>query len=300
MSDPIFSELAPCSVCPRNCNVDRYEAVGFCRTGAKLKMNLSQLHFGEEPIITGTKGSGTIFLSNCNLRCRYCQNYTISDFGYGTEISCDEMIHVLFSLQDKGAHNVNFVTPSHFTPQLRFVIQQAKRDGLRIPIIWNTNAYEKVEVLRSLEGLVDIYLPDLKYAAGVIAKKYSYAADYPIVARNAIKEMHRQVGKIVMDNNLAVRGMIIRLLVLPAKLAGIRESLYWIAEEIGTDAYISIMGQYYPTHEALQYPVLQQPVLPEDYSEIVNLVADLGFDNGFIQDLGSQADWTPRFKSEGI
>jgi putative pyruvate formate lyase activating enzyme len=295
MTDSQFPEYQHCTLCPRNCGVNRYETTGYCHSTANLKMNVAQLHFGEEPPISGTKGSGTIFLSNCNLQCVFCQNYQISDFGQGKEISLETLVQMMLDLQNKGAHNINFVTPTHFTPHLRQAIIEARKAGLHIPIVWNSNAYEKVETLKTLEGLVDIYLPDLKYAAGILSYKYSAAKDYPAMARSAIQEMHRQAGNLVYTNGIASRGLIIRLLVLPNHLAGIRESLYWIHENLGPDTYISLMGQYYPTHKALEFKEINRSITPDEYNEIAELVSDLGFVNGFIQDIGSTSDWTPKF-----
>jgi putative pyruvate formate lyase activating enzyme len=295
MTEPLFTEYQNCLICPRNCGINRYETTGYCKSTANLKMNVAQLHYGEEPPISGTRGSGTIFLSNCNLRCVFCQNYLISDFGQGKEISSESFIQTMLDLQSKGAHNINFVTPTHFTPNLKLAIMEARNGGLIIPIVWNSNAYEKVETLKTLEGLVDIYLPDLKYAAGIFADKYSAAKDYHIISRSAILEMHRQVGNLIQIDDIATKGMIIRLLVLPNRLAGIRESLYWIHENIGPETYISLMGQYYPTHHASEFPEINRCIMPEEYQEITGLVSDLGFVNGFIQDCGSTADWTPKF-----
>lgn len=259
-------------------------------------MSVAQLHYGEEPPISRTKGSGTIFFSNCNLRCVFCQNHEISDAGLGRDISIEQLVQIMLDLQNKGAHNINFVTPTHFTPAIRRAIMDAKKTRLTIPIVWNSNAYETVETLQTLEGLVDIYLPDLKYASGVFSKKYSSAKDYPEMARKAILEMHRQTGNLELKADIAVKGIIIRLLVLPHKLAGIRESLYWIHENLGPSVFISLMGQYYPTHKASSYPEINRSITTDEYNEVAELVSDLGFTNAFIQEIGSTSDWTPKFQ----
>ncbi len=296
MTDPLFLEYQNCLLCPRNCSINRYETTGYCNSTANLKMNIAQLHFGEEPPISGTNGSGTIFLSNCNLKCVFCQNYEINDFGQGKEISLEMLVQIMFDLKNKGAHNINFVTPTHFTPHIRAAIIQAKNNGLNIPIVWNSNAYEKLETLKSMEGLVDIYLPDLKYAAGIFAGKYSGAKDYPQIAQPGILEMYRQVGNLQENLGIASKGLIIRLLVLPNQLAGIRQNLYWIHENLGVETYISLMGQYYPTHKANEYPEINRGITHDEYSKVSDLLHDLGFQNGFIQDCGSTSDWTPTFE----
>ncbi len=191
-------ELTHCIMCPRLCGVNRYQTTGFCSAPADLIINLYQLHHGEEPVLSGTRGSGTVFFSHCNLKCDFCQNYSISCRGWGETKTTDECVAILLELQTQGAHNINLVTPTHYSLQLIDVIKQAREKGLFLPVVWNSNAYEKVETLRRLEGLVDIYLPDLKYAAVIHSEKYSHATDYPTVARLALKEMHRQVGDLCL------------------------------------------------------------------------------------------------------
>lgn len=294
-----YSQMQACAICPRECGVNRYESQGFCGAGAELKVNLAAVHHGEEPPLSGTNGSGTIFFSWCNLHCVFCQNDKISNLGWGEEVSSLDLANLMLSLQEQGAHNINLVTPTHFTPQIVSAIEQAKTLGLNLPVVWNSSAYESVETLQSLAGLVDIYLPDLKYAHGVHAKKYSHAQDYPDVAIKAIKEMHSQVGALRTDEHgIAKKGLIVRLLVLPGALSGTQKSLYRIAEEIGTDVTLSLMGQYYPAGDAHQYPELGRGILEPEYQAVVNTVQELNFDSVFVQELSCSDTWTPKFRKE--
>jgi putative pyruvate formate lyase activating enzyme len=293
----IYSELNHCQICPHACKVNRYQELGFCQAGADIKVNLHQLHFGEEPVLSGTRGSGTIFFSHCNLRCVFCQNYTISDLGWGKERTAEQCVEIMLALQKQGAHNINLVTPSHYSIQLADVIKLAKQGGLSIPVVWNSNGYENVEILKSLEGLVDIYLPDFKYADGKQSAIYSHASDYPEVVRKALLEMKRQVGKLKCDEaGIAGKGLIIRLLVLPDKIAGTQETLQWIADALGEDTYISLMAQYYPAWKADMFPKINRGITPSEYAEVLSTLERLGFDNGFTQELSSSDAWTPEFK----
>ncbi len=297
MMEQDYPELRACKACPRNCNVDRYQHVGFCNADNRIKVNLHQLHYGEEPVLSGSRGSGTIFFSHCNLRCAFCQNYRISSEGWGDYVSEDELIHIMNDLVEQGAHNINLVTPSHYSVQLIRALNKAKANSLGVPVVWNSNGYEHVEMLQKLDGLVDVYLPDLKYAHRIYSKKYSLVEDYPPVARNAIKEMYKQVGNLHTDSEgIATRGLIIRLLVLPNGLGGINESLRWICDELGTGVSLSIMAQYYPAHKAHKYTELSRGISESEYESVVRCVEQLGFENVFVQELSSNADWTPDFK----
>jgi putative pyruvate formate lyase activating enzyme len=300
MADRI-PELQNCRICPRNCAVNRYKSTGFCHAPAELKINLYQLHHGEEPVLSGTRGSGAIFFSHCNLQCVFCQNHTISSKGWGKAVSDDECINIMLELQDKGAHNINLVTPTHYSLQLAEILHKAKDKGLAIPVVWNSSAYEKVEILQRLEGLVDIYLPDLKYADRAMSALYSQAEDYPEVARAAILEMQKQVGHLECDvDGIASRGLLIRLLVMPNSVAGVTESLQWIIDYLGKGTRISLMAQYYPAGQADQIPAINRGITEQEYNEVVEIVEKLGFADGFIQELSCSADWTPDFKnSEG-
>jgi putative pyruvate formate lyase activating enzyme len=285
-----------CNICPRNCGIDRTKNKGYCGVTDKLRINLATRHFGEEPCFSGTRGSGTIFFAGCNLRCVYCQNYEISTLCWGKDISVEELIRLMLKLQEEGAHNINLVTPTHFTLQLREAIIQAKEKGLTIPVLWNSSAYEKVETLQLLTGLVDIYLPDFKYAHKVYAQKYSSAPDYPAVAISAIKEMFSQVGLLKLDEKgIAQKGLLLRMLVLPNKLAGCKENLYTLTEELGTELTLSLMGQYYPAGKAKNYKELTRGITLSEYFEVVDTAVELGFTKLYTQEISSSDTWTPNF-----
>lgn len=290
--------LEHCVICPRACGINRYESLGFCKSSYKIKINTYQLHQWEEPVISGTKGSGTIFFSNCNLQCVFCQNYKISYSGFGKEYTTAEVCAMMLDLQNKGAHNINLVSPAHFTPQLLEVLPMAKNKGLTIPIVWNTNGYEEVETLNLLDGLVAIYMPDFKYSMNEIAYKYSHAADYPLKVKAAIKAMYNQVGHLKVDDGLAWRGLLIRVLVMPNDYNNIAETLRWIAENIGTKTHISLMGQYYPTNKTSHYPEINRAITQEEYNFAKNKLEELGFENGFQQGVGSSSAYTPNFETE--
>jgi len=291
-----YSQMFSCNICPRNCGIDRTKNKGYCGVTDKLRINLATRHFGEEPCFSGTRGSGTIFFAGCNLRCVYCQNYEISTLCWGKDISVEELIRLMLKLQEEGAHNINLVTPTHFTLQLREAIIQAKEKGLTIPILWNSSAYEKVETLQLLTGLVDIYLPDFKYAHKVYAQKYSSAPDYPAVAISAIKEMFSQVGLLELDEKgIAQKGLLLRMLVLPNKLAGCKENLYTLTEELGTELTLSLMGQYYPAGKAKNYKELTRGITLSEYFEVVDTAVELGFTKLYTQEISSSDTWTPNF-----
>ena len=300
--------FSSCTLCPRACGVNRAETTGLCAMGASLRVALAQLHFGEEPCLSGTtsletgeaRGSGTIFFSGCSLRCVYCQNHDISMGGLGHELSVDDLTALMLELQRSGAHNVNLVTPTHFTPLVRQALIQARANGLSIPVVWNSSAYETVETLRTLEGLVDVYLPDLRYMDPAAAARYSAAPDYPKFACAAILEMHRQVGQLIVENGpagqLARRGLIIRLLVLPGNLGRTDLALDWIAENLGSGTAISLMGQYYPAHRASEFPEISRCLRPIEYAAVRRHMEKLGFENGFVQRVGSSSSFTPDFR----
>lgn len=289
--------LQNCRICPRNCGIDRYQTIGFCGAPAELKINLAQLHYGEEPPISGTKGSGTIFFSHCNLLCVFCQNHSISLDGCGTYISTEDLAYLALQLQDNGAHNINLVTPSHYSLQIAEAIALAKTKGLSIPVLWNSSAYETTETLRRLDGLVDIFLPDFKYYHKIYARRYSNATDYPEIALSALREMWRQVGHFTTDpDGMATNGMLVRILVLPNGLAGVKQSLYLLADEFGTGLALSLMAQYYPAGKANDYPELRRGIHPEEYQEVVETASILGFECVYTQDLSSDDHWTPKFR----
>jgi putative pyruvate formate lyase activating enzyme len=277
----LYKILESCTLCARKCKVNRAEGQrGFCRSGKELLVSSSFPHFGEEPPLRGTYGSGTVFLAQCNLRCIYCQNWELSHLGEGEPMTEEELALVLLHLQQRGCHNINFVTPTHFAPQLIEAVRLAAAQGLRIPIVWNCGGYESVDVIELLDGIVDIYMPDIKYGDEAPAKKYSAAPDYFEVAQAAVREMHRQVGDLVIEGGLAVRGLLIRHLVLPHGLAGSAEVLRFIAGLSG-ESYVNIMDQYHPCYKALDYPELARRITQAEYDEVVALARGLGLHRGF-------------------
>ncbi|MCB5251797.1 MAG: radical SAM protein [Candidatus Cloacimonadaceae bacterium] len=292
----IYPQLQECRICPRNCGVNRYQIAGYCGAMAELKINLAQLHYGEEPPISGSRGSGTIFFSHCNLRCVFCQNHVISLRGSGQIISEEQLLKVIFELQKQGAHNINLVTPTHYSRPLISVLKAAKEQGLKIPILWNSSAYEHVETLHNLKGLVDIYLPDFKYYHPLYAKKYSHAEDYPAVALKALKEMVAQTG-FLQENaaGIATKGVLVRLLLLPNGLSGTKDILRLLADEFGTKLPLSLMAQYYPAAEAVYIPELNRGVKTNEYQAVVELAQEIGFEKVFGQELSCDDQWTPDF-----
>ena len=299
------ARLAACDICPRKCGVNRLKGeIDFCRSGKLPVVSSVCAHSGEEPVISGTKGSGTIFFGNCNLRCLYCQNYQISQNWQKQkwyEMNCQTLAERMLYLQNGlGCHNINFVSPSHFVPQLARAVLEAIPMGLHIPLVYNTNSYDSVESLREIDGIIDIYLPDLKYASDDLARRYSQAPNYVAVSRAAIKEMYRQVGDLQVDEgDVAKRGLIVRHLVLPNGLAGSEKSLQWLASELSTSVTVSIMAQYLPIHKAQRVPLLSRVISIDEYETVTGLVSDLGFENGWIQKIDSAKNYIPDFEKEG-
>ena len=276
-----------CRVCPRECGVNRLknDKIGFCRSGLNAVVSSAGPHHGEEPPISGTKGSGTIFFANCNLRCVYCQNYPISQMGTGNEKTTAELACQMLWLQEQGCHNLNLVTPTHFMPQILKALGIAKERGFSLPIVYNTSGYESVEALRLLDGIVDIYLPDMRYSEAKAALRYSIAQHYPEINRAAIKEMYRQVGNLGLDENgIAKRGLIIRHLVLPNGNSGTEGIMKFLAEEISKDAYISLMSQYFPAYKAHEIPELSRKITSEEYDEAYQIMQGYGLENGWVQE----------------
>jgi putative pyruvate formate lyase activating enzyme len=284
-----------CNICPHACNVDRIDSLGYCQAPAKLRYNLAQLHFGEEPFLVGESGSGTIFFSHCNLSCSYCQNWEISALGRGQDHKPEDLLETMFSLKDKGAVNINLVSPTPYSDLLIPILQESKKQGLNLPIVWNTNSYESLETLRKLEGLVDIYLADFRYWSNENSLIYSGVTNYRQFASQAIKEMVRQTGLLKLDEGLAWMGTLIRILVLPNNITGTKSILQWIADNLGTDMTISLMSQYYPTYKSKDFPELNRIITPEEYSQAVKELERLGFSNYLLQELNPSADWTPDF-----
>jgi putative pyruvate formate lyase activating enzyme len=280
-----YKLLSPCEVCPRKCGVNRLEGEkGFCRSGEEVIVSSYNAHFGEEPPLVGYFGSGTIFFTNCNLKCVYCQNYPISQLGNGNKVSLSELAKIMLALQKRKCHNVNLVTPTHFVPQILKSLKSAIKMGLRIPIVYNSSGYESVKTLKLLDGIVDIYLPDARYADDKIAQKYSSAPNYFKIMKKALKEMHRQVGDLVTDKiGVARSGLIVRHLVLPEGLSGTKKIMHFIAREISPHTYISLMAQYFPAYQAGQFPPLSRRINREEYWEALQAFKEEGLENGWFQ-----------------
>ena len=276
------SLLESCTACPRNCRVNRLEdKFAVCRTGRYAVVSSYNAHHGEEDCLRGWRGSGTIFFSGCNLRCVFCQNFDISWHLRGTPAPPEKLARMMLELQSDGCHNINFVTPEHVVPQIVGALPLAAERGLRLPIVYNTSAYDSMESLELLDGIVDIYMPDFKYWDSEMARKYSKAPDYPEVARRTIKEMYRQVGDLVMDERgLAKRGLLIRHLVMPGDIAGTREVMRWIARELSPRTYVNVMAQYYPAGKVSrsEYAEINRRVLPSEYARALDEARRAGLD----------------------
>jgi len=278
--------LERCTICPRECGVDRTRGEGgFCRAGGKLEVYSAHLHFGEEPPISGTGGSGTIFFNHCNLRCVYCQNYRFSQLEDGKEFKIDELTDLMLSLEKKKAHNINLVTPTHYAIHIANAIIVARKKGLEIPVVYNSSGYEKLETLRLLNGLIDIYLVDMRYGDNHAATRYSSCPDYVEVNRLAVKEMYRQVGNLKLSNSeIAEKGLIIRHLILPNNISNTENIFKFISDFLGNDTYISLMSQYYPAHKASNYIEISRGINKTEYDEAVSLVYKYGLRKGWVQE----------------
>ncbi|RLG34893.1 radical SAM protein [Methanosarcinales archaeon] len=275
--------LNECKLCPRACGVNRNKGEkGYCKSDKHLMVSSVQPHFGEEGVLVGTHGSGTIFLTNCNLGCIYCQNYDISHMGYGQRVTEEELALSMLSLQERGCHNINFVTPTHYTPQIVKALRIGVEKGLRIPIVYNCGGYESKSTIELLDGIVDIYMPDIKYSDAENAKKYSNAPDYFDRCKEAVREMHRQVGDLKVDERgIAWRGLLIRHLVLPNRLAGSTDVLKFIATEISRESYVNIMLQYRPMYKAYEYRELNRGIKMSEYREAIDIAREWGLHRGF-------------------
>lgn len=296
--------LEHCTLCPRNCGVNRLQGqTGYCGQTAALFAARASLHMWEEPCISGTEGSGTVFFSGCPLRCVYCQNHHIALGQTGKEISPSRLAEIFMELQEKGANNINLVTPTHFIPQIISALQTAKNNGMKLPIVYNTSGYEKPETLQLLEGLIDIYLPDLKYYSSDLGKHYSNAPDYFSVSTEALKEMYRQVGEPVFDahTGLLKRGMIVRHLVLPGQMSDSKNVIRYLHETYGNQIYISIMNQYTPVTHHPDFPELNRTLTDKEYDDVVDYAISIGVENGFIQEGETFSEsFIPSFDCEGI
>ncbi len=276
--EKIRKTMKSCVLCPRRCKVDRLKGeTGVCKTGQRAVVYSFDAHFGEEAPLVGSHGSGTVFFTHCNLLCNFCQNYDISSEGLGTEVGDDRLASMMLSLQDEGCHNINFVTPSHVVPQILSALATAVQEGLRVPLVYNTSAYDSVETLRILEGIVDIYMPDFKFWDPDVAERTCAAPDYPEVARKAFLEMYRQVGDLVLDKRgIAQKGLLIRHLVLPEGLAGTREVMRFIASEVSADSYVNIMAQYRPCGKASEVKALSRRIMEEEFKEAIRIAKEEG------------------------
>ncbi len=278
--------LSECTLCPLECKTDRMEKSGVCGAGHILEISSWNCHFGEEPPISGASGSGTIFFTHCPLKCSFCQNYPISHLGNGRKYTEDEFINMMLGLQNKGVHNINLVTPTHYAVHIIAALRKIKGKELKIPVVYNTSGYEKVEMLKALEGLVDIYMPDAKFSDSNTAAGILNAEDYWEVNEKALKEMYRQVGNLkILENGIAERGMLIRHMVLPSGLSGTSKVLKFIAEEIHVETYISLMAQYHPAYDTVNDKVLGRRLTNKEYDEAVEYAESLGLVNCYIQEI---------------
>ncbi len=272
-----YERLRDCDFCGRECRVDRYEKPGVCRSGAQALVSSFGPHMGEEDPLRGFRGSGTIFFAWCNLNCQYCQNYDISQLGHGEEVEPEDIASMMLSLQDRGCHNINFVSPTHAAASILAALLIAAEAGLRLPLVWNTGGYDSLAALALLDGVVDIYMPDMKYADEETAHKYSKVKHYPAINQAAVREMQRQVGDLTLDENgVALRGLLVRHLVLPEGLAGTPETARFLAEEISRDTYINVMDQFRPCYRAHEYPPLDRPITRTEFDRAVQQCREAG------------------------
>ncbi|MGB8658073.1 MAG: radical SAM protein [Candidatus Zixiibacteriota bacterium] len=276
--EALWKKLESCDICPHQCRVNRLQdQKGICRTGSQTKVSSFGQHFGEESPLVGKHGSGTIFFANCNLGCVFCQNYDISHRGEGYLLEEEKIGEMMLSLQKMGCHNINFVTPTHAIPQIVKALSFAIKGGLNIPLVYNTGGYDAVSTLRLLEGVFDIYMPDLKYSDDRTAQEYCNADDYCRIAQQAIKEMHRQVGDLVMDDRgIAQKGLLIRHLILPEDLAGTYQAMKFVAEEVSPNTYVNLMDQYRPCFRANDYPPLNRRISHDEYAKALQVAKDFG------------------------
>jgi putative pyruvate formate lyase activating enzyme len=283
---PAYRLLSPCRVCPRACGIDRLAGeTGFCGMGFHPVVASDNLHFGEEPPISGTRGSGTIFFGGCSLGCSFCQNYPISHLRHGNQVTIPELAGMMLKLQKRGAHNINFVTPTHFSPQILGALAIACSKGLTIPLVWNSSGYETVEMLELLNGIVDVYMPDMKFADSEPAERIAGAGNYPEINREAILEMHRQVGPLELDEEgIANKGLLIRHLVLPENLSGTDDVLRFIAEKVSRRTSISLMSQFFPAHQSHEKPPLDRPVTAGEYERAKESLERYGLTEGWVQE----------------
>ena len=297
-----MKELEKCKICPRNCNVNRFEKTGYCKCDDNIKIALVSTHYYEEPCISMKNGSGTIFFSNCNMSCKFCQNYEVSQQGKGKNVSIERLAEIMIEQQDRNVNNINLVTPTMYVFQIIEAIKIARKNGLTIPIVYNTNSYENVETIKALNGYIDIYLPDLKYYTNELAIKYSNAPHYFDNATKAIMEMKKQVPNYEFDEDgLMKKGVIIRHLILPNYIQNSKNILKWIKENFDDDIYVSVMAQYFPTYKAKDDDKINRKITIKEYKEIEKYVYELNLENGYMQDLGKhEEEYVPDFNLKNV
>ena len=291
-----------CNLCPRSCNIDRDIKAGYCKVNNKIKISRAALHFWEEPCISAENGSGTVFFSGCNMGCVYCQNQDISHGAFGKEITLERLAQIFLELQAQSAHNINLVTPTHFTPQIVDAVKLARNNGLKIPVVYNTSSYEKAENIENLKDTVDVYLPDFKYISCDIAQKYSFCADYPTAAKEAIDAMVKQTGPCVFDDDGVIqKGVIVRVLVLPGYTDEAKKIIEYLYSKYGDDIYISIMSQYTPCTDLVKYPEINRKLTQQEYDDVVDFAVELGLENGFLQEgKAASESFIPPFDLQGV
>lgn len=293
--------ISKCEICPRKCKVNRYEKKGYCRCDDKVRIALVSKHYFEEPCISGRNGSGTIFFSNCNLNCIFCQNHDISQGGKGIDVTVERLAEIMLEQQERGANNINLVTPTMYVEQIIKAIDIAKEGGLNIPIVYNTNGYEEVETIKKLNGYIDIYLPDFKYFTNELAIKYSKAPNYFEKVTSALLEMQSQFDEYVFDGEIMKKGMIVRHLVLPNHIQNSKNVLKWIKENLREDIYVSVMAQYFPTYKAIGDELIGRKLSFSEYRKIEQYFYGLDIKNGYIQDLGKhEEEFVPDFNMDNV
>lgn len=293
--------ISKCEICPRKCKVNRYEKKGYCRCDDKVRIALVSKHYFEEPCISGRNGSGTIFFSNCNLNCIFCQNHDISQGGKGIDVTVERLAEIMLEQQERGANNINLVTPTMYVEQIIKAIDIAKEGGLNIPIVYNTNGYEEVETIKKLNGYIDIYLPDFKYFTNELAIKYSKAPNYFEKVTSALLEMQSQFDEYVFDGEIMKKGMIVRHLVLPNHIQNSKNVLKWIKENLRKDIYVSVMAQYFPTYKAVGDELIGRKLSFNEYRKIEQYFYGLDIKNGYIQDLGKhEEEFVPDFNMDNV
>ena len=295
----LLQSLAKCDLCPRNCMVDRTVGEkGYCRAPGELVVYNYGPHHGEEPPLSGSKGSGTVFFSHCNMGCVYCQNWKFSQEDKGEEISARRLSDIMLEMQREGVHNINLVSPTHFSPKILEALKYAYEGGLNLPIVYNTGGYDSKHVIEALDGIIDMYLPDMRYSRDVMARKYSNAPGYVSNNKDIVKEMYRQVGNLQESDGIAKKGLIIRLLVLPEMISGTINTLRFISKDISNEVYLSVMSQYYPAYKTKEHKELSHRILSEEYYPVVEEMNELGFTNGWVQPF--QGDFDEKFAGENF